>query len=82
MRSYADVPFTPKMKRALQLLTFGDNLERGVGRPTKQRLAKYGLATFDRSGDWDGSMTVTVAGRERLLEATIGREHLLAARRK
>lgn len=33
-----------------------------VGRPTKQRLAKFGLATFDRLKIWDGPMHLTPKG--------------------
>jgi len=66
MKSSTDHPLTPKMIRALWMLCDGESLRTGVGQPTKQRLAKYGLATFDRSGDWDGPMHVTDAGVDAL----------------
>lgn len=59
------VPLTPKMLAGLRDLREGETLELGtsrVGRPTRQRLAKYGLAKFDAAGDWDGPMHITSEG--------------------
>jgi len=61
-------PLTPKMKVALTMLSNGATLDTydlsggTVGRPTKQRIAKFGFATFDVPGDWDGPMHLTPKG--------------------
>jgi hypothetical protein len=65
MKSYAREPLTPRMLVGLRELRGGGDLDfptTSVGRPTKQRLAKLGLATFDRLRDWDGPMHVTPEG--------------------
>lgn len=65
---------TPRMLRALAALVAGNSLDSThpdattgsvghcIGRPSKQRLAKYGLATFDNPRDWDGPMHITPRG--------------------
>lgn len=65
MKSYAREPLIPQMLVGLRELRAGGTLDyatTGVGRPTKQRLAKFGLATFDRFKDWDGPMHLTPEG--------------------
>jgi len=68
MKSYTDNPATPTMLQALRELYAGHNLHRsdypktGVGKITKQRLAKFGLASFDAAKDWDGPMHITAKG--------------------
>ena len=65
MKSYAHQCPTPRMLIGLHELSSGKNLNfatTSVGRPTKQRLAKFGLATFDIPKDWDGPMTITPKG--------------------
>jgi hypothetical protein len=65
VRSYAREPLTPRMLAGLRELRAGGTLDFGttsVGRPTKQRMAKFGLATFDLPRDWDGPMRVTSKG--------------------
>lgn len=60
------IPWTPRMRQALNQLLGGDPLpfaRTSVGRPTKQRLAKYGLAEYLSPGDWDGEMRITAKGR-------------------
>lgn len=74
MRSYGKEPLTPRMKIALLELQAGSNLTfsgTSVGRPTKQRLAKFGLAAFDVPKDWDGPMHLTNKGL-RLLQTRLG----------
>ena len=63
---------TPRMRAALRKLAAGDELHPdhppppdGIGRPTKQRLAKHGLARYTGTpGDWDGPMQITSDGIE------------------
>jgi hypothetical protein len=65
MKSYSNNPLTPRMIEALKELNVGKNLafaSTSVGRPTKQRLAKYGLAIYDTPKDWDGTMHITAEG--------------------
>ena len=65
MKSYARDPLNPQMLVGLRELQEGGILDfatTSVGRPTKQRLAKFGLATFDRIKDWDGTMHVSSKG--------------------
>lgn len=65
MKTYTSNPLTPRMLVGLRDLRVGKNLSYAntcVGRPTKQRLAKYGLATFDTPRDWDGPMHITERG--------------------
>ena len=65
MRSYAREPLTPRMLAGLRELWKGGTLDfatTSVGRPTKQRLAKFGLAAFDLPRDWDGPMHITPKG--------------------
>lgn len=59
------VPFTPRMVAGLKALQAGDTLDFAttcVGRPTKQRLAKFGLAEYLTPKDWDGPMRITAKG--------------------
>lgn len=56
------VPLTPRMRQALAALALGEQLV-CAGRPTKQRLAKYGLAEFLTPRDWDGPQRITMRGR-------------------
>lgn len=61
------IPMTPRMKRALRALEAGEDLtfeHTCVGRPTKQRLAKYGLAEYLTPKDWDGPMRLTAKGAQ------------------
>lgn len=70
MPPYAHKVLTPRMLIGLRDLQAGKSLdfhETSVGRPSKQRLAKFGLATYDRVKDWDGPMHITAKGR-RLLQ--------------
>lgn len=78
---------------ALQLLEGGNALmlldpidgsvaeyeKRCVGRPTKQRLAKHGLAEFldplEGESKWDAPMRITEAGRVALAGVRAGRRH-------
>lgn len=54
---------TPRMKLALRALAQGEQLN-CAGRPTKQRLAKYGLAEYTNGPkDWDGPQRITAKGR-------------------
>lgn len=65
VNSYSREPLTPRMLVGLRALVEGEILDFSttcVGRPTKQRLAKFGLATFDRPRDWDGPMRLTPKG--------------------
>jgi hypothetical protein len=65
MKAYVHEPLTPRMLIGLRELSSGKNLDfatTSVGRPTKQRLAKFGLATFDIPKDWDGPMCITFKG--------------------
>ena len=67
MKPYDNNPLTPRMLRGLRELQDGNTLdyhEPGccVGRPTKQSMAKHGLATFDVPRDWDGPMHITSRG--------------------
>lgn len=58
-------PLTPRMREALKLLAAGDEMpfaHTHIGRPTKQRLAKYGLAEHLKPKDWDGPMRITEKG--------------------
>jgi len=58
-------PLTPRMKIGLVELKAGKTLAystTSVGRPTKQRLAKFGLAAYDTPKDWDGPMHITPKG--------------------
>lgn len=67
------IPMTPRMKLALRALETGEDLafERTcVGRPTKQRLAKYGLAEYLTPKDWDGPMRLTPKGSRFLRRMT------------
>lgn len=71
-----EIPMTPRMKYALAQLAGGDSIpfaKTSVGRPTKQRLAKYGLAEYlEPRGpglDWDGPMKITNRGRRALERA-------------
>ena len=67
---------TPRMVDALSSLAQGDALDYSstcIGRPTKQRLAKFGLAEYLPSVEpdpllnkWDGPMRITDRGRARL----------------
>jgi hypothetical protein len=60
------IPFTPRMRDGLALLHRGEDLavERThIGRPTKQRLSKFGLAEYTTPRDWDGPMRLTDEGR-------------------
>lgn len=65
---------TPRMVEALHALAQGNALDYTntcVGRPTKQRLAKFGLAEYLPQTDsllskWDGPMVITERGRARL----------------
>lgn len=58
---------TRTMREALRKLDAPPPCCAGIGRPTKQRLAKYGLATYTgAAGDWDGAMQITDAGRQAL----------------
>ena len=75
MKSYARDPLNPQMLVGLRELQEGGTLDfatTSVGRPTKQRLAKFGLATFDRLKDWDGPVHVTPKGL-RVLVRNVGR---------
>ena len=62
-------PTTPRMLRALHILNHAVAEERiaymmcTIGRPTKQRLAKLDLATYNTPKDWDGPMRITEKGR-------------------
>lgn len=68
MKPYADNPMTPKMRGALKQLARCEKLV--CGRPTKQRLAKFGLAKYIASEDplmdalypWDRDMVITDDG--------------------
>jgi hypothetical protein len=66
MKPYASDPLTPRMLIGLRELQLGGNLGSHhagcVGRPTKQRLAKLGLAAFIRAKGWDGPMYITMKG--------------------
>jgi uroporphyrinogen-III synthase len=63
------------MRQAMELLAAGDPLRFDatcVGRPTKQRLNKYGLAVYSVPQDsWDGPMELTDKGR-RFLAKKVG----------
>ena len=68
MKPYAQNPMTPNMRRALKQLAAGEKLI--CGRPTKQRLAKFGLAEYrpaetveDALYKWDRDMVITDRGR-------------------
>lgn len=64
---------TPRMRDGLRALAGGDCLDfetTSVGRPTKQRLAKHGLAEYLAPKDWDGPMRITDAGRTALARRT------------
>ncbi len=61
---------TPRMTDALRRLSAGDPLafaDTSIGRPTKQRLSKLGLAEYQspREGEnkWDAPMRLTSKGR-------------------
>ena len=63
---------TPRMLHALRLLAEGNDLDFAttcVGRPSKQRLAKFGLAEYLTDKDWDGPMRITDKGRIMLARA-------------
>lgn len=66
MKPYASDPLTPRMLIGLRELQLGRDLDFYsvccVGRPTKQRLAKLGLAAFIRAKGWDGPMYITMKG--------------------
>jgi len=65
MKSYKDQKLTPRMREGLRLLAQGNHLaEAGccVGRPSKQRLAKYGFAEYVTPKDWDGPMRIMDKG--------------------
>ena len=65
MKPYRSESLTPRMLIGLQELQAGRDLDfqhSRVGRPTKQRLAKHGLAAFVWSKDWDGPMCMTMKG--------------------
>lgn len=70
MKPYAEIPLTPRMRRALESLANGEGDLNYVGRPTKQRLAKYGLAQYvllvrrskGERQDWDGPQRITAKG--------------------
>ena len=65
MKSHKDQKLTPRMRKGLILLARGDNLSYAhtcVGRPSKQRLAKYGFAEYVTAKDWDGPMRITDKG--------------------
>jgi hypothetical protein len=65
MKPFTSDPLTPRMLIGLQELQAGRDLDfqsSCVGRPTKQRLAKFGLAAFVRAKDWDGPMCMTMKG--------------------
>lgn len=69
MKPYASDPLTPRMLIGLRELQSGKNLDfatTSVGRPTKQRLAKLGLAAYEREKDWDGPMHITAKGMRTL----------------
>jgi hypothetical protein len=57
---------TRNMRNGLIRLTQGDDLLKWTGRPTKQRLAKHGLAEFVTPKDWDGPMRLTEKGKAKL----------------
>ncbi len=66
MNAYKKSSLTPKMCAGLKLLVEGNDLDHGhchTGRPTKQRLAKFGLAEYLTPQDWDGPMRLTDKGR-------------------
>jgi hypothetical protein len=65
MKPYSPDPLTARMIVGLQELQAGRDLDfqhSCVGRPTKQRLAKHGLAAFMKEKDWDGPMCITMEG--------------------
>lgn len=55
------VAITPMMRSALLALRHGHTLE-DWGRPTKQRLAKHGLAKYLTPKLWNGPMQITDNG--------------------
>lgn len=55
------VAITPMMRAALLALRHGHTLE-GWGLPTKQRLAKQGLAKYLTPKLWNGPMKIADAG--------------------
>ena len=70
MKSYSEKTMTPRMWVGLKELALGKTLDSRaypqghcVGRPTKQRLAKYGWATYVVPKDWDGPMLITERGK-------------------
>jgi len=74
MKSYADRALTPKMHAALRSLAKGER--GGCGRPTKQRLVKFGFAQYVTPEDpidrllinrWDWDLSITDKGREAVL---------------
>jgi len=72
MKPYGSDPLTPRMLIGLQELQSGGDLDfkrTRVGRPTKQRLAKHGLAAFMKAKDWDGPMCMTMKGIQVLRDA-------------
>lgn len=75
MKSYSNNPLTPRMIEALKELKAGKSLAFAstfIGRPTKQRLAKFGLATYDTPRDWDGTMHITAKGLKLVQGASTG----------
>jgi len=76
MKPYSLKPLTPTMLIGLQELQAGRDLDfqhSCVGRPTKQRLAKFGLAAFMKAKDWDGPMCMTMKGIRTLRDASNSR---------
>jgi hypothetical protein len=72
MKSYASDPLTPRMLIGLRELQAGGDLNSQgshIGRCTKQRLAKFGLATYMRAKGWDGPMCMTMKGIRGLRDA-------------
>jgi hypothetical protein len=72
MKPYSSEPLTPRMLIGLQELQSGGDLDfkhTSVGLPTKQRLAKHGLAAFMKAKDWDGPMCMTMKGIRVLRDA-------------
>jgi hypothetical protein len=79
MKPYAANPLTPRMLVGLRDLQTGKNLSyasTSVGRPTKQRLAKFGLATFDTPKDWNGPMHITARGLQVVQESPLEEKDL------
>lgn len=78
---------TPRMRKALRLLYDGPTAlelgNTGVGQPTKQRLAKHGLAEYlaprDGESKWDAPMRITEMGRAALERSSAGTAGTLCA---